>query len=600
MVKLRLILYWVIFLPIFLQAVPAIVEISIEDTSSIENRPIEGMITVTHDKQDKVDPASFQMEEKPLKTTFIQDVGMTAGSGNTIVSIYSFTLPPQAKGLYILPAVSVKVGNQVYQSYANTYEVHSPDKALAPQTPHFSTSASAPTSASVQQPKQIPRKPAIPVSRSSAHSPIVFRLQAWVQGPSTLYPGQRTTLMYRISFNRSIDLTESTLPFVHPKDFEKIGDVHISDLQQGALTIQEISQEIKASRPGIFHFGPSKIAGYAYLLNSFGQKVYDKQLLQAEAPVVELNVKPFPSNSPASFNGALGRMQADIKMLSSEKIKLGEKINLQLTLSGISNLEELHLPSLACQPGFSGFFQLSDLPPSGDIKGESKIFQIELLPISAFVKAIPSIELSSFDAAEQSYAVQHTPSLPLTLDVPSLPPPFTPQPEAATTPDWDKLWDPSAWPLSPLEIKGIALTSHNLHPNWLQTPWVLLMLPLTIFLLGWQWRWHQQRMQQPKIVKKVSEELLKQALKSKGLPPAQVISLLEKAYWWKLWEEGLAPLHQLSPENLPQQGLVGEARTFISYLQMLQYSPSPVFALRDVEQQAKDLFIRLTLSKSSS
>lgn len=35
----------------------------------------------------------------------------------------------------------------------------------------------------------------------------------------------------------------------------------------------------------------------------------------------------------------------------------------QVKVKGVSDLDELHFPELKCQPGFSGFFQLSDTLP---------------------------------------------------------------------------------------------------------------------------------------------------------------------------------------------------------------------------------------------
>ena len=84
--------------------------------------PLAGTITITHGKEEKVDAQSFKIEGKPLQVSFVKDVKMSA-SGDSIVSIYEFELPAQDQGLYVLPAISVKIDNQVYRTVSSTYAV---------------------------------------------------------------------------------------------------------------------------------------------------------------------------------------------------------------------------------------------------------------------------------------------------------------------------------------------------------------------------------------------------------------------------------------------------------------------------------------------
>ena len=106
------------------------------------------------------------------------------------------------------------------------------------------------------------------VSAMDSSAPLIFRLEAIVKGPMTLYPGERTKLFYRISYNRSIDLTQSVLPMIHPTHFQKVGDVQIEDKQLANATVQDLTQEVEASELGTFQFGPSSIEGYAYTMEA--------------------------------------------------------------------------------------------------------------------------------------------------------------------------------------------------------------------------------------------------------------------------------------------------------------------------------------------
>lgn len=574
--KIVYIICSLILWPFILMAQETAVEASIEPASSFEDRPLKGLITITHHKRDKVDSDSIRLDQQPLKVDFVQKIPMSSGSQDIEVSVYHFTLPPQPKGLYILPSLTVKVGSQTVQTTPSTYEVRSHTETKPIQAP-------TPQKRSTQRPQR--RSP-------SSSSPTIFRLEAKIDGPSTLYPGQRTKLAYRILYNRSIDLTASFLPFIHPSQFKKIGDVHIQDSQQGNLTIQDIVQEVEAVKAGAFQFGPSKIAGYAYQLNLFGEKVYQPPLLQAQAPAREITVKAFPlKDQPASFNGALGRLQVDVEMTTPKKRRLGDKIDLKITVAGIENLEDMRLPDFHCQPGWSGFFQFSDLPPSGKVQEETKQFLFTLRPISLFAQAIPPFEVSSFDPQTDGYVAQRTKPIP--LEISALPLLTSPPSSLALPADRslsDKLWNAASWPLPPLEIEALSVSPDSLKTPWTQTPWVLWIIPLgCAYLMGLN-RWHSYLLQHPRPTPKQSEIFFKRAFSSKRLSVKQIAQLLEKAYWWKMWEAGWIPPQQNTLESLPKQGRFHDIRQFLFHLQALQYSPKQVDSLANLLGQAKQLF----------
>jgi hypothetical protein len=116
------------FLLVFLQNLDAIphVEAFIEEQSQIQT-PLEGVISITHNQQDLIDPYSFKMEQKHLETNFIRKTAITQESN---ISIYHFQLPATAKGLYILPSISVKIGDKTYQTIPSTYEVKTNKKKI--------------------------------------------------------------------------------------------------------------------------------------------------------------------------------------------------------------------------------------------------------------------------------------------------------------------------------------------------------------------------------------------------------------------------------------------------------------------------------------
>jgi hypothetical protein len=562
-VSVMVIKKWMILLSLFFLKLNAAVHIdaSIDQNTAQENTPLDGTITVTHPQTEAIDNASFQLDGKKLTPTFIKN---NVISPETVVSIYSFTMPSQKAGLYVLPVVSIKVGSKIYHSIPTSYEVMKLDGKKS--TPAARTNT----------------KPA-----SSIEGPATLRLEAKIKGPEKLYPGQRTKLFYRIAYNRNIDLTESNLPLIQPKDFQKIGDAHIQDYQETLYTIQEITQEIEALKPGNFQFGPSSIQGYVYEIDALGQKVYQPTPLQAEAPVIDLTVNPFPTHKPASFNGALGSIEASLKMISPSHLAIGEKIDLQLSVSGLTNLNQFTLPDLSCQPGFSGFFRLNDLPAAAKNEEGTKEFHLVLIPLTSLAQSVPSIEISSFDPATGSYKIQRTE--PLAVTVQALKPKLVTSPQSQidnSTPDWNKIWNAPFQSVSALTLLDPYVPEALSSKPWIGSPWVILMIPLGVLFILLMQGIHHYWLTCPKAIKLQSAVLMEQALHDKSLSPSQVIHLIERAAWWRLKEKGYL---RMSPEKLPTEGPVGQLRKFILHLQSLEYSEKKDFILADIKSTASSL-----------
>lgn len=533
----------------FLEAAP-VVDASVDPADHPSHFPIPGVITITHHKEEIIDPESFQMNNQPLNVTFVKDVKMSASS-EMLVTIYDFQLPAQEKGKYYLPTISVKIGYRRYSSTPFSYTV-------ADTVPVSGQS-------SVAKPSQ---------------ASVVFGLEAFVQGPATLYPGERTKLVYRISFNRSVDLTNSVLPMIHPAHFQKVGDVHIRDYQVDETTLQDLTQEVEASELGTFSLGPSSIEGRAYTIQE-GQKIYESSLLKATAPVVTLAVKPFPQSAqPLSFNGAIGQIQVQSSLISPSSIKVDETLELQVKIQGVTNLNELRLPRLECQPGFSGFFQVPSLPPLAEVKDAEKLFQLELRPLTSLMKQIPSIEFSSFDPAKGQYIIRQTAPIPITVAHHREEGVFS-----SSMPPLGLIPIVTHWPapfLAHLEVLEEGNSQENLssfNPRGENIFWIL---PLSAILLLLQLHWKREWEKRPKPQIPKSENLYRQALKKENF------QLLEQAFWNRLWEKGRVPPKSVQLEELASVGLM-PVQDFIFQLQMWQYGLEKGKSFGEVKEKAKRL-----------
>lgn len=548
------------FLARSLQAAPTI-DASIDSMNAYAQFPLDGTITITHNKEEKVDPSSFEMEGKPLDVSYSRDVLISAAS-DSLLAIYHFQLPPQEHGLYLLPEISVKIDGKRYQSIPSSYEV-------SQGTPPQPSSEAAPSSA-------------------ESTAPLIFRLEAAVKGPATLYPGERTKLFYRISYNRSIDLTKSVLPMIHPAHFLKIGDVQIKDYQEKDVTVQDLTQEVEANEIGNFQFGPSLIEGYTYKMKG-AQKEYDTTLLQAQAPALTVEVKPFPApDQPPSFTGALGIIQAEASLESPSKVFVGDTLQLLIKIGGIDNLTDLHLPALQCQPGISGFFQTSDLPPLAEVVGASKLFHVELRPMSSMITQIPSIELSSYDPAAGKYVVRIIPPIPISVEAhPVEKTPSSQEPVIAAI-DTDEKWPAPS--LSPMEFNLQPVQLETVKSSWTGSSRIFWLLPLGLLLLllqAWFRRYLERR---PKPKRPASEELFQQALKQGFSKGSKGLLVLEQAFWNRLWEKEKLEQGSFQIDKLAGTEQLDAVRSFLLQLQALQYSSDKEFDPSQLKQTAKKLF----------
>jgi len=533
-----------------------------QNNEMIENHPLKVTIMVTHDASLKVDPASFRLEGAPIKVDFISDTTVSSAA-NLIISIYQYEMKGQPQGLHALPPISVNVGGNTYQSISNTYVIMQ--------------ASTSPGSQGTSTPQSTPTPQSSPSSQSGlAESTLQF--EAFAEGNMPLYPGQRARLVYRFLFSGSIELTKEYLPMLDPKGLRKIGDTVVKDYNQGLLSVHDISQEIEADKPGEFSFGPSIVEGKSYVEDQYGNRIYSKTILHAEAPAVIIIVKAMPGNEkPASYNGAIGKFSFTVSLASPSEVNVGDKMTLSIDISGQGVLENVPLPDICCQPGFSGLFKLNDLPPVGQIQGTTKHFLVDLRPLSSEIKEIPSIEFSFFDPATKKYTVLHSPSIPIKVN------PLeggTPSREEIKTVSKSTEANKEAIPQPQLntkpslnEIEGIyVLHRSNLRNKPFGTWWVLFLVPLSIAFL-----WYQDKLRIYLLKKRSlhkpesSAELFAKALQTPR-ESSLFYHLLYRAFFMRLVERKELDNLEIAPEDLPVAGEPGKVRELLLDIEERRFS----------------------------
>jgi hypothetical protein len=547
---------FLLFAPCFIEAQEITAEIEMGD--HIEFQPLKGLITITHNKSDKIDTASFRLQDKPLEVELVQEVNFAANSP-LLVTFYRFTLPGQTRGLHELPPISVKIGKDVVTSIPSTYTVG----VLASGGPS---------------------------------NGVVLRFDNMLEGNRSLYPGQRIKLGYRYTFSGSIELNEETLPLLEATGLLKIGAKSIKDYVQGQLNIREVTQEYEAKEPGEYNFGPSSIQGNAYTQGLYGRRQYLQPPVQAGTPAVTISVKPFPDQGkPPSFNGAVGPFDHfTVKLLSASKITIGDKIVLSVEIGGKGQLADVPMPELCCQPGFSGLFKLSDLPPTEQAKGPNiKQFVVEMRPLSASIKELPPVEFSYFDPDTKSYQILHSQAIPLTIA--ALPPPAaTPTAKPAEKVDTTASHGDVAHNLSPIEIESLEkLTSADLSNRLFGTWDIFWSLPIGLVGLLLQFNYYKVLQRERAAPRSVEAEALLEGAKQATKGSAEFFRLLSQALILRLKEQGHITTLYDNASQLPAEGAAGRVRDFLLQIDEMRFTGREQELGKSLLQQATTLFKEL-------
>lgn len=395
------------------------VDTLVDSQQAWEEHQLRVEVLVTHPSNKIVDIGSFRYENRSIRVELVKEekIGF-----DELVSIYAFQLPGKPAGLYWLSPVEVSVHGVVYRSVPVSYDVVSTSPSRESGNKKIRPSAGAGSAGAGSAGATAVRTNSKPLS-----------LQAYVDAPMPIFPGQRVRLVYRYLFSSNIDLTEEELPMLEAKGLKKIGDIQVQEIQRNKVSIHEISQQVEAEEPGEYVYGPSYVEGFAYAPGAFGQKVYMQPKLRGEAPEVVVTVIALPKEGKVTgFKGAIGQFSIKSELLSSSRIAVGDVIRIVVTISGKGEMSSVELPELLCQPGFSGLFQLSNRPIVGALTDEGKRFDLELRPLSGQVVEVPAIAFTYFNPESRVYEVAS--SSPLSLEVRAAKLPAAQPPPAALQP----------------------------------------------------------------------------------------------------------------------------------------------------------------------
>lgn len=536
---------WLIFMPLWLMALPSVnVEAELDNYQIVANQPLSATLMITHPESVEVDLASAMMGGNPLELALVKKVPL---GDDQLIEIYKYKLPAYKPGEYEMPIIKIKVGDQTYSTL--------PAKFIVPEEGRL--------------------------SRGEGVEPPFLGLEFEIK-PSgeTIYPGQRLSFIYRYVYRGEVELTKEKLPLFAPEGFIKIGEERVKDYVRNGDSIREVTLDVQAEEPGTYSFAASEIEGTGYQGSS-------QQNLKAQTKPLTLTIAPFPQQQQhPSFTGAQGTFSIKTSLLSSDHVSVGDKMLLAIDISGSENdRQNLRLPKLLCQPGFSGLFSFDPVPISSESTASKTRFVIPIRPTNDQVTEIPAVYFSFYNPSDKEYAI--VTSDPISIHV-------SPVQNIASLASPEQLqgnsqenWKQELAALAPLNESDITLLSPKDMRNLVAGSWgVLWILPIGIAALAGQYEW-KKRIDEKKAVQKkaTASDLFKQAMASQGQEDL-FYWLLTRAFITKLNEQKQISSTDVAIENLPE----GDAKAFLVDLNRRRYGEGEKLVLNQVVEDARRIF----------
>ncbi|MDQ6911579.1 MAG: BatD family protein [Verrucomicrobiota bacterium] len=137
--------------------------------------------------------------------------------------------------------------------------------------------------------------------------------------------------------------------------------------------------------------------------------------IELKSQTATLEVKPLPSNAPATFSGAIGNFTLKVEA-NPKKAQVGDPITVTATVTGRGNFDRVTAPALENDNGWhkyppsEKFTQDDDVGISG-----TKSFEI-VVSAKERKDKLPSLIFSFFDPVKETYVTLQSDPIPLTIE----------------------------------------------------------------------------------------------------------------------------------------------------------------------------------------
>ena len=351
----------------------------------------------------------FNLNAKPDKGTFqapsFDNFDVMAGpstsqssstsiiNGKTTSSVsfgFTYLLLPQKAGTFTIGAASVSVGGKKYTSETSVIEVRGESESSSKGATTIAKDdlmlrlELSKTSAYKGEPIRATLKLYTRINFAVQEYPKMPAFNGfWSQQLNVNQGPFRETLN-----NKAYDVYNITEYILYP---QQGGELAIEPIEMTAVALIQVESNKS--------FDPFFGGGYETM--QIPRKL--------KTPELKIKVKEFPAGAPASFSGAVGRYTMSHE-LSATELPANSSATLQLTLSGVGNLNFVSAPTLSLPASFELY----------DIKNEEKLqntasgskgyrrFDYPFIVRSEGEYEIAPVEFTYFDLEKQKYETLST------------------------------------------------------------------------------------------------------------------------------------------------------------------------------------------------
>jgi hypothetical protein len=305
--------------------------------------------------------------------------------------VFTYRLQPTQIGSLTIPAISIQMGGQAYQTDPIAIEV---TQGAAPQA---------------QQPAAEALTDAVAPGELAGQD---LYVEADVDNPTPVV-GQQ--MIYYFRLYQAVNL------FNQPQlDWPKFTGFLGYDLspnnqyyQQAAgrqYLVTEVRRALFPTAQGETTIGPATLTIPGDFFN---------RGIQMQTSAVAVDVRPLPDEAPDSFSGAVGQFEIEAWVEPTES-RVNEPVTLYVRVTGAGNVSALPDPTEGAEDVLSGWRVYdpqvtTDVGQEGDIIRGEKLFERPLVPKTDGDLTIPSFGLTFFDPAEGAY--RHVDTEPLVISV---------------------------------------------------------------------------------------------------------------------------------------------------------------------------------------
>ncbi len=405
---------------LLLLAGPAAAEISIsadvsKDVTTLDDQVVLS-VTVSGSEANLPDPQIPPIQNFSVYSSGRnQQISFVNGQVQSSI-VHTFVLVPRYVGKAAIPPISVTYQGKTYQTQAIPITVQKPGAGGPPQ-PSAAMPGVAP-----------PARGRAPSARGPGSDLFVTaevdRKKAYVNEQITLTVKFYTAVSLLgnpqyIAPKLSGFIAEDLPPERHGQVSVRGRPYYYSEIKTALFPVQAGRLEIGRATVRAQVQGQANIDPFS---PDFFDKFFSQGLVRpidrdvaSEPIVVEAQPLP-PTGKPGDFSGAVGRFSISAAV-DRNRAKVGDAINLVVTVQGAGNLKTVGDPALPELKDFRVFDTVSslNLDKKNDVVSGSKVFKTVLVPRVSGDLTIPPITFSYFDPQRGAYAAART--TPLSIKV---------------------------------------------------------------------------------------------------------------------------------------------------------------------------------------